>query len=186
MNSSKLRPIALLLLALSLLTGLSGVNALAQDDEGQPTSAGGAAPLAPQVAGNLRLSRTWIRTRDDGLAIGTALTAAFASTSVTCPSTATKGCTIRVTVSSQFWAIGAGNVARMNLSISGAGAAVDPAALVNVDSTTTVGLASVRTFQWMKRNIPAGSAETVNIQFQVSAGTASAGFRTATIDLYLN
>ena len=186
MNRSKLCSIASSVPALFLWIGLSKGSARAQAEEGQPGSADVATPEAPQAASNLRLYRTTIRTQNDLLPLTTTLTAAFTSTSLTCPTTATAGCTIKVAISSQFWAIGAGDVARMNVTIAGAGAAVDPASLVNVDSTTTGSFASVRTFQWMKRSIPKGSAETVTIQFQTSGGTANAGFRTAAIDLYQN
>ena len=184
MNRSKLCTSVVPMLALSVLIGLSQVNAHAQQAEGQPTSDAAAAQVA-QVAANLRLLTTTIRTDNNALALGPALVAAFAPTVVTCPATA-HHCTIRVIVSSQLWGIDPGTVARMNVTIAGLGAAVDPASLVNVDSTSTGNLANVRTFQWMKRNIPAGAAETVRIQFQVNAGAAFAGFRTATVELYQN
>ena len=40
----------------------------------------------------------------------------------------------------------------------------------------------------MKRQIPAGSTQTVNIYFQMGfrGGSANTGFRTANIQLYLN
>jgi hypothetical protein len=65
---------------------------------------------------------------------------------------------------------------------------VDPSSFLNFDSTTTGPLASSFTFQWMKRKIPAGSIQTVNIFFQMDneGGTANTGYRTATIQLYLN
>jgi len=72
--------------------------------------------------------------------------------------------------------------------IDGPGESVDPNQFVNIDSTTTGPLASAHTFQWMKRGIPAGSTQTVNIDFTVfrKGGSANTGFRTATIELYLN
>ena len=184
MTISKLWLIACMLVALPLLAA----NANAQNDEAQPseTRDATAAPLTAQAALSLTLSKTSIRTENNLLPLTTTSVAAFSTTTATCPATHTKGCTLKVEVSSQFWAIGAGNVAQANVTVSGAGLTVDPSSSVNVDSTSTGSLASVRTFQWMIRNVPAGSTQTVGINFGVNAGTANAGYRTATIGLYLN
>jgi hypothetical protein len=56
---------------------------------------------------------------------------------------------------------------------------------VNVDSNSS-NASSAHTFQWIKKSIPAGSAQTVSVQFQVNAGAGSAGFRTMTVVLYKN
>jgi hypothetical protein len=110
---------------------------------------------------------------------------AFVPVQVTCPTRAPRGCTVSVLVSSQFWAV-SGGVVQVNTLIAGDGGPVNPANLVNVDSTSTGFLANSRTFQWMKTAIPAGSAQTVTIDFRTSSGTASAGYRTATVQLLKN
>jgi hypothetical protein len=85
----------------------------------------------------------------------------------------------------EFWDIPSSSVAQVNVSITG-GLTVYPSGIVNVDSTTTVGLASVHTFQWMVTGIGARTSQTVSISFDVTSGTAFAGFRTATIQTFLN
>jgi len=170
-------------------------NAFAQDqEEGQSREVdglpeeGAAAASGPQVARNLTLVRTTIRTETQGVALTSNFLTGFAPTTVVCPATHAAGCTIKVEVSATIFAISPGNAAQMDVNITGTGPAVDPASFVNVDSTTTGPLASVHTFQWMKRKIPAGSAQTVNILFTMlkKGGSANTGFRTATIQLYLN
>jgi hypothetical protein len=127
------------------------------------------------------LQRTYLRTHDNALALSSVFVNAFGVTSISCP--VTSGCTIRVEVSSQFWEIDPGTVARMQVLIDGSTAGVEPDALVNVDSTTTGSWASVRTFQWMKASVPYGN-HTVQVQFQVSSGNAFAGYRMMTIEVY--
>jgi hypothetical protein len=71
----------------------------------------------------------------------------------------------------------------MNLTITGPGT-LGPSALVNVASDTSATWAEVHTMQWVKKNVPAGSSFTITVQFSVSAGTGSAGFRTMSIDVF--
>jgi hypothetical protein len=149
---------------------------------------GPAAPLGPQVAPNLTLAKTTIRTETNGFTFNSEfLYFGFAPTTVVCPSTHAAGCTIKVEVSATIWALNPGSVAQLDVNVKGPGQAVDPNSFINVDSTTTGPLASVHTFQWMKRGIPAGSTQTINIFFTLfGKNSASTGFRTATIQLYLN
>jgi hypothetical protein len=74
------------------------------------------------------------------------------------------------------------------LWLTGPGQAMQPHNFVEVDSTTDGTHFDAHTFQWMKEGIPAGSAQTVNIFFATDfpGGSAGTGFRTATIQLYLN
>jgi hypothetical protein len=130
---------------------------------------------------NKILQRTYMRTHDNALGLTTAYVNAFSPTSIACPVSA--GCTIRVEVSSQFWDIDAGTVARMRVMVDGSTAGVEPDSLVNVDSTSTGGWANARTFQWMKSYVPYGN-HTVQVQFQVSAGNAYAGYRMVTIEVF--
>jgi len=116
------------------------------------------------------------------------LVSGFAPTTVVCPPAHTAGCTIRVEVSAGIWMVTAGTVAQMDVFVNGPGQAVDPNSFINVDSTNTGPLATAHTFQWMKKGIPAGSTQTVNVYFSVGVkgDSAMTGFRTATIQLYLN
>ena len=152
------------------------------DDEGQAREGDEEIGVAAEVlVPNKILQRTYMRTHDNALGLTTALVNAFGPTSIACPVTA--GCTVRIEVSSQFWEIDAGTVARMNVLVDNSGAGVEPNPLVNVDSTSTGGLANVRTFQWMKSYVPYGN-HTVQVQFQVSAGNAYAGYRMVTIEVF--
>jgi hypothetical protein len=207
MTKSKHWPIMCLLAALSLAMAASVFaqshegqyreegNVSVQPEEGQPPDVDGgrpeedaAAASGPQVASNLTLAKTTIRTETQLVTFNSKfLFFGFAPTTVVCPSTHTAGCTIKVEVSATVFTLSPGDVAQVDVDVKGPGQAVDPNSFVNIDSTTTGPLASVRTFQWMKRGIPAGSTQTVNIFFSLfGKGSASTGFRTATIQLYLN
>jgi hypothetical protein len=154
-------------------------------DKGQPAEDGHATVHPPIKRGALTLKRTLIDTENSGVSLSTSASAAFPTFGVSCPVTQTRGCTIKVEVSSQFWDIPSSSVAQINVAITG-GLQVNPAGIVNVDSTTAGGLASVHTFQWMVTGINAGTSQTVSISFDVTSGTAVAGYRTATIDTFLN
>lgn len=179
----KSRLIAGLVLGLSLLTASS---VFAQQRQGQPEDDASVAPNA-QAASNLLLAATTIRTETQLLNFGFNPVQAFAPTTFVCPSSHRAGCTIQVEVSAGFWNVSASSVAQMFVKISGPGAALDPNSFVNV-STNTGSLAEAATFQFMKRQIPAGSSQTVNIYFEMGLQGASAntGFRTASAQLYLN
>jgi len=193
MTKSKYWPIMCLLAALSLAMAAS---AFAQDQQeeqsreanGQPEEDAAAAASGPQVAPNLTLAKTTIQTEGNLLTIGFNLVSGFAPTTVVCPPAHTAGCTIRVEVSAGIWMVTAGTVAQMDVFVNGPGQAVDPNSFINVDSTNTGPLATAHTFQWMKKGIPAGSTQTVNVYFSVGVkgDSAMTGFRTATIQLYLN
>ena len=179
----KSRLITGLVLGLSLLTAAS---VLAQERQGQPEDDASVAPNS-QAASNLMLAATTVRTETNFLNFGFNSVAAFAPTTFVCPSTHKAGCTILVDVSAGIWNVSPSSVAQMFLNISGPGAALDPNSFVNV-SVNTGHLAEAATFQFMKRQIPAGSRQTVNINFQTGlrGATASTGFRIATVQLYLN
>jgi hypothetical protein len=157
--------------------------AMRADDEGQPAEFSDQAEVA---VANMKVFRTSMNTQDNGLGLSTTAVDAFSPVTVACPARAPKGCTVSVLVSSQFWSVDAGAVARVNVTIAGSAGTVRPAALVNVDSTTNIGLAGTRTMQWMKTPVPAGSSETVTAAFSVSSGAGFAGFRTLTVVLYKN
>lgn len=167
-------------------------NAFAQTNEGQPRkvegeqSEGDAA--AASVAPNLTLAKTTIRTENDFLTFTFNPVPGFAPTTLVCPSTHTAGCTIKVEVSAQIDDVSPDNSADVAVDVTGPGQAIQPHNFVEVDSTTDGTHFDAHTFQWMKEGIPAGSAQTVNIFFATDfpGGSAGTGFRTATIQLYLN
>jgi hypothetical protein len=69
-----------------------------------------------------------------------------------------------VEVSEVVFNVSPNNVAQLDVFISGPGPAVDPNQSINIDSNTGAD-GSVRSFQWIKRDILAGSTQTVNIDF---------------------
>ena len=170
-------------LALCTLVAALCTTMFAQE-KGQPSEDNRQAP-PPAFLGPLTLSRTFVETQSGALSLTTTAAAAFSSRNVTCPATHANGCTLKIETSSQFWNITSGSVAQESISVSG-GLTVSPSSLVNVDATSTGPLASVRTFQWTILNVPAGTTHTLGISFDVNSGTGLAGFRTATIELFLN
>jgi hypothetical protein len=148
-------------------------------------------PVAAQTGSNLAPYKSFMKTASTNMSVGTSPVSGFSSTTVTCPASHAAGCTIRVEVSSQFAMACCmqGNF-RIKLAISGAGSQIWPNSLVNVGmmggGMMGYGDVFAHTFHWMKNGIPAGSTQTVSIQFQTDAGTGNAGYRIATIDCYLN
>src|SRR5580704_12161919 len=143
-------------------------------EKGQPAEEDRQAP-PPAFVGPLTLSRTFVETQSGALSLTPTAAAAFSSRNVTCPATHANGCTLRIETSSQFWNIPSGAVAQESITVTG-GLAVRPSALVNVDATSTGTIATVHTFQWTILNVPAGTTHTLGISFDVSSGTAFAGF----------
>ena len=169
--------VALLCMFVGALTAAAFAQS-AQPSEDSPS-------VLPSVnTGPLTLSKTIINTESGFLGLSSTPAAAFGAAKFVCPTTHTKGCTIRLEVSSQFWSIPVGSVAQV--SVSSTRGTVNPASLVNVDGDTTGGFASVHTFQWMISGITAGSTTTVTTSFDVSSGTGSSGYRTETAELFLN
>lgn len=147
---------------------------------GQPEP--GANAAAPTVSTPpMGLLYTYMATDGGALGLTTAYTAAFPVRMVTCPVTL-NSCTVRIEVSSQFWSVPVGEVARMEVLVDGTAGGVMPASIVNVDSTTTGSWASVRTFSWMKKYLRPGN-HFIKVNFEVSNGAAFAGYRTQTIEL---
>ena len=144
-----------------------------------------------QNQSNLSPYQSFMRTANANLSVSTTLVSGFNSTTVTCPATHTAGCTIRVQVSTQFSmsCCMQGNF-RMKVSIPGSGSQIWPNSLVNVGmmggGMMGYGDMFAHTFQFMKTGIPAGATQTVSIQFQTDAGTGTAGYRSAMVDLCLN
>ena len=176
-NRSFRATVALLCMLVGALTAATFAQS-AQPSEDSPS-------VMPSVnTGLLTLSKTIINTENGFLGLSSTPAAAFGAAKFTCPASHTKGCTIRLDVSSQFWGIPVGSVAQV--SVSSTGGTINPASFVNADGDTTGGFASVHTFQWMISGIAAGSTTTVNTSFDVSSGTAASGYRTETAQLFLN
>ena len=177
------RSITTTIALICLLAGALTTASFGQADA-QPFESGHRPAPPPLVTGVLTLSKTLIDTQNNFLGLSTTPALAFGAKTFTCPATRLRGCTIRIEVSSQFWAIPVGTVAQV--SISSTAGTVSPSTLVNVNSDTNGGLASVHSFQWMVTGIPAGVTATVNVSFDVSGGTAASGYRTETAQLFLN
>lgn len=126
------------------------------------------------------------KTEDTPVGFGATIpTNAFTPTSVPCPASAgAAGCTLRVSVVSQFRDLEADNAAALKVIISGQGTAVTPSAIVQVASAAHALWYSTHSFQWMKRNIPAGTTPTVTVQLGMTFGTGNAGARTLSIDVF--
>ena len=144
-----------------------------------------------EIASNVTAYRTTIKTRTDQLNLSTTPVAGFTATTMTCPATATNGCTLRVHFDVQaavvFLGVGADAVAA-NVSITGSGDAVDPQSQVTIndDPASVNGGFLTNSFAWMKRGITAGSNETVNVNFNNQGGASFISLRTLTIELYTN
>ncbi len=144
-----------------------------------------------QTASNISPYKSFMKTANTNLTVGTSMVAAFGSTSVTCPATHTAGCTIRVQVTSQFSmsCCTQGNF-RISVSIPGTGSQIWPSSLVKVammgGGMMGYGDVFAHSFHFMKTGIPAGATQSVTIQFQTDAGTGTAGYRMASVDLLLN
>lgn len=126
------------------------------------------------------------KTEDAPIDFGATIPAnAFTPTAVVCPANAgAAGCTFRVSVVSQFRDLQADNAAAVKVIISGPGTAVAPNAIVQVASAGDPLWYSTHSFQWMKRNIPAGTTATVTVQLGMTSGTGNAGARTLSIDVF--
>jgi hypothetical protein len=139
---------------------------------------------------NLTLLKTSIRTQSDDLTITNNPVQAFPNTTVTCPKTATKGCTLAIDVASMLYCDSLANADNATVTVTGASLPpVDPGASISMDGIYYGNYQwAVFDFRWMQRAVPAGAQVKVNIQF-VSGGTADsgeAGSRTETVELFKN
>jgi len=126
------------------------------------------------------------KTEDTATDFGATIpTNAFTPTAVPCPATAgAAGCTFRVSVVSQFRDLTADNAAALKVIINGPGTAVMPSAIIQVAAVAHSLWYSTHSFQWVKRNIPAGTTQTVTVQLGMTSGNGSAGARTLSIDVF--
>jgi hypothetical protein len=148
--------------------------------------------VAQEQALNLTLLKTFIRTRNDSFNLSNSGTQAFLPTAVYCPTTAPKGCTLKIEVSGTFEEIVGGDQVSITVTVSGSGLpGVDPDATIetcpdSIADTQDTGCAATdtRTFQWMQRSVPAGTKAIVKVQFAASGGVALD--RSETTELFKN
>ncbi len=133
-------------------------------------------------ASNLKLIKSWIKTRDESISLTTAPVDAFSPTSVACPGSA-PSCTLRIEVSSQFGGVDAGTGAYASVTVNGSGAGVEPNPTVSLSNNPT-GVYYPATMSWMVEGIAAGTNPSVAVKFGVGAGNATAAYRTLTIGVY--
>jgi len=126
------------------------------------------------------------KTEDTGTDFGaTTPVNAFTPTAVRCPASAgAAGCTLRVSIASQFRDLDADSAAAVKVIINGPGTAVMPSAIIQVASASHRIFYATHSFQWIKRNIPAGTIQTVTVLLGITSGTGSAGARTLSIDVF--
>lgn len=128
-----------------------------------------------------------MKTETASLTLSTTPVDAFAPIALPCPASAgAPGCTYRVTVSAQFAEISALDVVRMNLNITGPGTfgpSLPGLAFTNVASNSSPSWPQAYSFQWVKRNIPAGTSPTISLQFFMNANFGFGGLRTMSIDV---
>ena len=140
-----------------------------------------------QQALNLTLLTTSMQTADDTLALTNTYAHVFGTLDVTCPSTATNGCTIEIQVSSQFAYASGANPDTINIGVSGATLPpLAPDYAVVVDSIASCGnncTWNAFGFQWMQRSVPAGETVTVSVKMR---GSSSVGNRTETVQVFGN
>jgi hypothetical protein len=173
---------------------LHGVNV--QDEQNVQSEQRDTAELNPEenattpfVSQNLTLFQTTIRTAGDTIRFSqTQKAAAFMPTTMVCPATHAAGCTIKVEVSANTTLVPTGNVVLYDLVINGSGPPVDPNEFIPTDSVDQNDVGTMHTAEWVKRTIPPGASEVVNVNFLLNTniGSAAATFRTETVQLFLN
>ncbi len=139
---------------------------------------------AQEQAFNLTLLKTFVRTENNTLNLSQSGTQAFLPTTVNCPTTAKKGCVLKIEVSSEFSNMNQ-NGASITVTVSdGSGLpGIDPNA--SIPSCNECG-ADNRTFQWMQRSLPARTKATVKVEFSQIDNQGQASNRTETIELFKN
>jgi hypothetical protein len=134
---------------------------------------------------NLTLLTTSIQTQHDVLTLQKQPVQVFPVLPVTCPATATNGCTllIGISISASYTAQSGGFSQMLGASVTGAVLPpIDPAQLVNLDSIPIEKYRSAWGFEWMQRDVPAGASVAVRVQAGGASGTA--GNRTETVQVY--
>ena len=178
MKSLRLTLVVTIALILSCIVGWGTTHLVAQNPSGESE---GASTLTEAVFAGVP-SYSVMKTENNTLPLTSSPVNAFAPIAgLPCPASAgANGCTIRVTVTSQFRDLT--DVGQMNLTITGPGT-LGPANFVNV-STNSLASSNTHSMQWVKRNVPAGSTVTITVQFSIGLGTGNAGLRTMSIDLF--
>jgi hypothetical protein len=141
-------------------------------------------PLSAQQALNLTPYRTHIRTENTALSLSSTFVNAFAGTTVTCPSTATNGCTLRIIFSGRYSGATGYDAGYAQATVTGTGSPVDPNPSLPLFPSIPY-YPVVATHQWMRRGVPAGASQVVNVQLEAST-TGTANDRTLTVEVYTN
>jgi hypothetical protein len=168
------------LLATVALVGMSlpsAVSAQSQSGGGQPTEQ----EAVEQAALNRVLRRSYFKTVNGVfLNLNVGWVNAFTDTVVTCPGTT--ACTIAVTVSSQFGAVTAPNVARARVFVNGLLTHPGDACCLNMSPNASP-RPQTATMTFVARNVPPGN-RLVRVQLSTSGGTGYADFRSLEIGVY--
>jgi len=146
-----------------------------------------ATPIAcaqQEQALNLTLLKTSIRTQNDGITLTNNPVQVLPNTTVACPTTAKKGCTLTIDIGSQASYIGTGgNPDTAIVTVSGAKLPpVDPYSTVTMDMIDYGGGEPTVPFsaRWMQRGVRAGAHVTVNVQMSGN-GVASSLIETVSV-----
>jgi hypothetical protein len=154
---------------------------------GLALSAPGVQAQSSQQSLNLTPLKTSIRTQKDQVNLGNSPVQIFVNTKMTCPTTATKGCTLGMGVVAIVSVDSNGGEVAVNVAVSGAKMpSIDPDSSIQVDGL--YGKAMASTFSWMQRQVPTGATVTVNVQAEVTGNSSSgtAYDRTETVTLFKN
>ncbi len=162
--------------SLALILGLGSLLA-------HSSAAGEGTPAGPGLAeegsaSNLKLIKTWIKTRDDTVVLGTTPVDIFTPTTVTCPGSA-PSCTLRIEVSSTLFLA---NQNPMYFTVVVARSTVKPSSLVTVADHYDISA----TMSWMVQGITAGTSPIVSVRAStlLESGLREVHLRTLTIGVY--
>lgn len=125
------------------------------------------------------LLKTHMRQETRHLKFAGAPVPAFAPTTVQC---AQPSCSVRVEVSSQFFNVTAGNIARIHVKANGV---PFPSTGFDIDGGINRPVATQTTAAYLKTDLPAGSHTiTVDLDMRSADGAAEAGIRTLLVQVF--
>jgi hypothetical protein len=145
-----------------------------------------AAAHTQEQALSLTLLKTSLRTQNNPVTLSTTAQQVFLPTVVTCPVIPKNACTLKIEVSGAFVGVQTDETLYLTVTVIGTNLpAINPDA--TIPTCPTCNPNDTRTFQWMQRNVPAGTKATVTIQFSTSANYGTAVLdRTESIELFKN
>jgi hypothetical protein len=138
-----------------------------------------------QSALSLTAYRTYIKTNNTSLYTNSNNQAGWSATSVSCPSTATNGCTISVHVDATCEAPNTGYVEAI---LSSTGGTINPVAGVELnDFGSSQGYFTANAFTWMITGVSANTAPSITVYFTSgSSGYGAVGAHTLSVTVYTN